>query len=494
METPGLDRTLTAVAKALVVRGPRVKLEIVLFALVLGAYAYFYQAGGWNQNTRLDLTRAIVEQGTVRIDAYADNTGDQAHKDGHYYCDKAPGLSWMAVPPYAAIRGLVPLALASWFVTVVTVAVPSALACTLFPGLLIAWGVRVGPAYAAAVGWAVATLAWPYGTLFYGHQTVASLLLAAFALTAVPRAYGEAASASRMAAVGGLLGWAVVVEYQAALASVAIAGYGVWVYGWRRGAWMAVGAAPPAIALAAYHWVVFGSPITTPYRFSNQHSRSQGFFMGIGLPKLAALWGILFSEYRGLFYSEPWLGFAVPGGVRLWRTGRRAEVIVCSMIALFFVWLNASLVNWEGGWAMGARYLVPCLPFLALLVGGLFAGRRSHALLVVLIAPLTYAFLAMLAGTAVKPEVNLNVKTPFTSFLYPHFLRGELAVSTQSIDSAFAPPHAARQAWNLGNRIGLGGLASLLPLGLWFCTCGGFIIRGVRRAAPLHFVSPRPRH
>ena len=29
--------------------------------MMLLAYSYFYQAGGWNQNSRFDLTRAIVE-------------------------------------------------------------------------------------------------------------------------------------------------------------------------------------------------------------------------------------------------------------------------------------------------------------------------------------------------------------------------------------------------------------------------------------------------
>src|SRR5262245_56197948 len=40
--------------------------EVALFMLVLGAYGYFYQAGGWNQNSRFDLTRALVEQRTSR--------------------------------------------------------------------------------------------------------------------------------------------------------------------------------------------------------------------------------------------------------------------------------------------------------------------------------------------------------------------------------------------------------------------------------------------
>jgi hypothetical protein len=64
-----------------------------LFALVFVGYAYFYQAGGWNQNSRFDLTRAIVERGTLIIDRYEKNTGDESRRDGHYYTDKAPGVS-----------------------------------------------------------------------------------------------------------------------------------------------------------------------------------------------------------------------------------------------------------------------------------------------------------------------------------------------------------------------------------------------------------------
>ena len=46
-----------------------------LFVLLFVSYAYFYQAGGWNQNSRFDLVRAIVEQRTTRIDGYVENTG-----------------------------------------------------------------------------------------------------------------------------------------------------------------------------------------------------------------------------------------------------------------------------------------------------------------------------------------------------------------------------------------------------------------------------------
>src|SRR5215471_19789495 len=70
------------------------------------SYAYFYQAGGWNQNSRFALVRAIVEEHTVRIDSYREYTGDRALWNGHTYSDKAPGVSLLAVVPSAAARGV----------------------------------------------------------------------------------------------------------------------------------------------------------------------------------------------------------------------------------------------------------------------------------------------------------------------------------------------------------------------------------------------------
>src|SRR5205085_11659844 len=72
-----------------------------IFALLFGVYAYFYQAGGWNQNSRFDLVRAVAEHGTLAIDRYAANTGDDSRFGGHYYCDKAPGASALCLPTYA---------------------------------------------------------------------------------------------------------------------------------------------------------------------------------------------------------------------------------------------------------------------------------------------------------------------------------------------------------------------------------------------------------
>ena len=77
---------------------------LLILAVTFVSYAYFYEGGGWNQNSRFDLVRAIVEQGTLRIDAYHENTQDKSFYQGHYYSDKAPGLVLLALPAAAIAR------------------------------------------------------------------------------------------------------------------------------------------------------------------------------------------------------------------------------------------------------------------------------------------------------------------------------------------------------------------------------------------------------
>src|SRR5262245_64689993 len=93
----------TAVKTSGIARPRRV--AVVMTAALVVSYAYFYQAGGWNQNSRFALVRAILERHTLQIDAYQLHTGDRALYEGHYYSDKAPGLSLAALAPAAIAKG-----------------------------------------------------------------------------------------------------------------------------------------------------------------------------------------------------------------------------------------------------------------------------------------------------------------------------------------------------------------------------------------------------
>ena len=82
------------------------RVALLLGVMLFLGSAFFYQDPEWNGNSRLNLTRAIVEQGSLRIDDFHDApgwaTGDKAFFRGHFYSDKAIGSSVLAVPIYFA--------------------------------------------------------------------------------------------------------------------------------------------------------------------------------------------------------------------------------------------------------------------------------------------------------------------------------------------------------------------------------------------------------
>jgi hypothetical protein len=169
-----------------------------------------------------------------------------------------------------------------------------------------------------------------------------------------------------------------------------------------------------------------------------------------------------------------------------WKRDNRAEVAVCVLAVTVFLWLNISIAPWHGGWAPGPRYLVPMLPFAAMLAGGVLvwitrtvtapALRVARGVAALAVAGLLALSAAnMLAATAVKPEIDMKYDRPYEQYVWPKFHAGQLSVSKQSIDMRGFSPDAPPQAWNLGMRVGLDGIASLVPLGGWMLACAAWL-------------------
>ncbi len=155
---------------------------ILIGAVLLVSYAYFYQGSGgdWNQNARFDLTRAIVEQHTLHIDAYHRNTGPKSVYGGHYYSDKAPGVSLVAVPALAVMHGWMLLThlpasrsirLKAYVSRPQAVAPPTTLAAVCIFLLVLKSGASESGAGFAAVTFGQGTPMFPYATLFRSHAT-----------------------------------------------------------------------------------------------------------------------------------------------------------------------------------------------------------------------------------------------------------------------------------------------------------------------------------
>jgi hypothetical protein len=491
----------------------------VFFAVALGA-AWFAQGGAMNQNSRYDLTRAIVESGTLRIDRYAANTMyDRSEHDGHLYSDKAPGLSLVAAPVYAITRHLGPSSpperspdtLELHLLTFFTVGLASAFGAVVLLELLLSLGLSVGASTLAVIAWSLGTNAFGYATLFISHQLVAALFIGSFASAHFARGAPEKSAQRRLALSGLLASWAVVSEYPAApLAALAMA-HALWVAGPRRLWPFVVGAAIPAAVLGGFNALCFGSPFRLGYtQLSHHHFRGviASGFMGLTTPRVEIIGRALFGEYRGLLPYSPFLVFLVPGAVVMLRDAtKRPYAIGCLVGFVYGLVLVSAYPLWHGGAGMGPRYLVQALPFAVPLVAAGFswaftlpraaraaASTLAFALVAVAVTVCTMTVSVMpelpdvrYPGAPARDVAAPDMERPLRDFVVPMFARGHLSVKGVGEGgsytfSSIVPGHT-RDAFNLGERMGLRGPASLVPLVLGWVVALVVALRALRRDA-----------
>jgi hypothetical protein len=478
----------------------------VLFVWLFVSYAYFYQAGGWNQNSRFDLVRAITNEHTLNIDPFKFSTGDKAFFEGHYYSDKAPGLALTAVPLVAALRpvlrafggdpeGYGGLALLSYLSTVFTVGLLTALAGVCLFMLCVELGASPAGGLFAALTFGLATPIWTLATIFIGHAFSAACLV--FALRAATRIGLDDASRDRWhgAIVGLGAGWATVSEFPAAIPAALLAVFAAaqaWPLGRARatrilGA-LALAATVCAAVLMAYQYACFGSPVHIAYSSEQGYEGMQQGVFGVNLPKMIRLRELLFGAYRGLLPLAPSLAVAPLGlAVLMFRDARaRRAAIVASIIAGYYILLNAGYAYWEGGWSYGPRHLSPAIPFLCIGLAPLWTmvPRFFRSALAAVSA---YGAIVTLIAVSTMPLPPANIRRPVTEFLLPAFRDGDLALNTQSVaagsvDADFRAHREPKVAFNLGMKLGLTGHASLVPLAIVWLGCALMAVRCAGRS------------
>lgn len=487
----------------------RYRRTAILATLFVVSSAYFYEGGGWNQNTRFDLVRALAERGTVQIDLYHENTEDKAIKDGHVYSDKAPGASLTAVPAVVAARWLLRLAgqdlespsVIAWLSYVATVAaagIPAAIAGVSVFLLARRLALSDTAAGVAAVVCSLGTPLWAYGTLLYGHALAAGCLM--FAVYAAWRVQTSgspdpAESPRRQAwrpEVWAFLaalsaGWAVVTEFPASIPSALIT-----VYAWNglRGARSAAagaslargavalagGLSVGAAALLAYNWVAFRDLFHIGYTSEAGYEAMRTGIFGVNWPRPRVLLSLLFGPYRGLLLLAPVLALAPIGFWLLMRDARTRAVggLACA-IAAYYLLMTAGYAYWDGGWSYGSRHLGPALPFLALAVAPVWrAARRPGRVILLALAIVGVGSSLIAVSTTPQPPGGQSAPAnPMRDLLWPAFASGEFPIGWQSVLELRAPAEppselvrrgVPRASWNLGQKIGLNGHVSLAPL------------------------------
>jgi hypothetical protein len=332
--------------------------ELLLLALVAVAALTVVYPPRDQDISRLCLTRALAH-GQLSADSCLAGAGDVASYGGHLYSDKAPGVSFLAVPVAEAV-GLRDRSqwhptgdLRVWAARVAVGGLALLLAAFLVGR--VAEGLVPGTGGPTLVAFALGTEAAALALADFAHVPTAAFAFAAFVL-----AWGR-----RPLLAGLVAGAAVLVEYEASLVVLVLAGY-VLLTGRRALGRYVLGVAPAALVLGAYDWAAFGSPFHLSYRYVADGfaaNQAAGFF-GIHAPSWHAI-RLVFIGDQGLLFDSPFLLAAAVGLVLLWRS-RPAEAAVCTVVLLAFLALDCGYYDPYGGDSPGPRFLTPALPFLAL--------------------------------------------------------------------------------------------------------------------------------
>ena len=321
-------------------------------------------------------------------------TGDVAFYRGHFYPNKAPGTSFTALPIYWLIfhlekaAGVNPddwwvLTINAWLTSLFSVGIVSALGIALFFQLAYEFSHGSLRNSLVAVGTlALGTMFFPNATLFYEHNLIAVALLGSFYLLYRAKTAHLLSSqgngltkeaVTRIFFAGLCAGWAAITNYIFVVTVILLAAYLAFSVKRKTTAlvWFGFGLLGPFLLVCAYNVACFHTAFTTNYHYQNpSFEAGPTHFLGVfNLPRWDVLLIILFSPYRGLFFSSPILILAIFGLFRWSRDERfRIEAFLILGIVLFCLLWNASFNGWDGGVTAVPRYLGPMIPFLTLAV------------------------------------------------------------------------------------------------------------------------------
>lgn len=440
----------------------------ILVAILVVATLYFYQDPQSNGNSRLAVTRAVVEHGSFEIDSYLKQGSwasiDEAFYNGHYYGDKAIGAWLLAVPFYFALFKL--------FGLLSSTAIKHSLTALVMGGAFTVTGVllyqialtvsqNAWKALLAALGVSLGTMLWPYSAVYYGHVPAAMFATLAFYLLLRLKSLPETAFGRRFFWAGLAMGFAFITDYTTALIIAGLLAYAIYILsgdgvkGWlSSGLWGFLGAAIPLSFMIAYDLLVYGTPLAFGYSHEATPAFSQGHatgLMGIGVPNLPVLYHISVDPRFGLFWQSPVLVLAVVGFIAsLRRKAWRAEAGLSFYVILSLLLMNAGYYTWWGGSAFGPRFLIVALPFF--IVPLALIPDRLTWLLGVLAAVSAGQMLIPLLG---KIQVGLNYDATTDQFSINAPFNGFSILYQYGIPIIFKLHQKGTLPWTLGSALGL---------------------------------------
>lgn len=344
-------------------------------------------------------TESLVLRGSTAIPQAAERHNFYGRLDVHGLPRAAytPGQAILCVPWYAAgqfvLAHMPGVPAGDWdlvvgFTSCLSSATFAALTVTFFFLLLSGIGIPLHAALMGTVMLGLATPVFAYSAWLFSEPLSAAIFTgAAWLLFVRGHEWGARAVSPRTAAIAGLVvGLATLVRPTNVLAIAAIA-LAVLARdgkaGWRAALALGVASVVGIAILLLHNALLFGKPFEFGYPAAAEGGKQLNSF---NTPIFTGLYGFLLSPGKSVLLFTPPLVLALAGISRLWRRDRglAALAVVFPVVNLLFF---ARYSQWEGGYCVGPRYLVPALVLLCLGLGPALtdAKPRIKTLAVVLL-------------------------------------------------------------------------------------------------------------
>jgi hypothetical protein len=190
--------------------------------------------------------------------------------------------------------------------------------------------------------------------------------------------------------------------------------------------------------------------------------QQQGY-LGLTYPHPDRLLKLLFGCSRGLFFASPVMVIAPAGLWWLWKESEfRWPAVLAGAIAAYYFLFNASFYWWKAGRTFGPRYAGASIPLLCLGLAVAFHRVSKAWRFIVMMFAAVSVFIALMA-VSTSSQLSMQDSCPIMHSVWPNFWSGHMATNTESILTA-SEAAGGHGAFNLGQLMGLRGLASLVPL------------------------------
>lgn len=127
------------------------------------------------------------------------------------------------------------------------------------------------------------------------------------------------------------------------------------------------------LALLTHNAVLFGGPFEFGYPATAEGAKRLNTF---DTPLWKGLYGFLLSPGKSVFVFAPPVILALAGLRRLWKLDRGAATLAVSF-PLIYLLFYARYTQWEGGYCVGPRYMVPSIVLLCVGLGPVLSAKAA---------------------------------------------------------------------------------------------------------------------